>query len=139
MYRMVIDLYEMNYYIFDMTHSELSEEFKTWHESTYPERRIFSNRTGVAIYGKKAVPYGIPAPLRGRKKEDGGGGPDFFSFGNEDGYFTVWCFEVKTLKDRMKSNQNRFANYVLTQGGKYWIVKERGTGGWELIALHEKA
>lgn len=135
---MVIDLYEMNYYLFNMTHSELSEEFKIWHEIAYPERRIFSNRTGVAVYGKKAVPYGIPAPLRGRKKKDGGGGPDFLSFGNENGYFTAWCFEVKTLKDRMKSNQNRFADYVLAQGGKYWIVKEQETGGFELIALHEK-
>lgn len=120
-----------------MTHAELSEEFKIWHQHTYPERRIFPNRTGFAVYGKKAVPYGIPPPLRGKKKKAGGGGPDFISFGPEGGYFTAWFFEVKTLKDVMKPNQNRFADYVTGQGGKYWIVKEQEGGGFELIPLHE--
>lgn len=116
-----------------MTHSELSEKFKTWHQKVYPERRVFANRTGFAIYGKKSIPYGIPPPLRGKKKRAGGGGPDFISFGPEGGYFTAWFFEVKTLKDRMKPNQNRFADYVTGQGGKYWIVKEQEGGGFKLI------
>lgn len=120
-----------------MTHAELSEEFKAWHQKTYPERRLFANPTGVAVYPDRVIPYGIPAPLLGKKKKAGGGGPDFFSFGNEDGYFIVWSFEVKTLKDKMKPNQIRFSKYILAQGGKYWIVKERKTGGFKLMALHE--
>lgn len=122
---------------FFMTHGELSELFKLYHQHTWPERRIFPNRSGVAIYGKRAVPYGIPPPLLGKKKKSGGGGPDFISLGNEGGYFTAWFFEIKTLKDRLKPNQQRFATYVTGQGGKYWVVKEQEAGGFRLIALHD--
>ena len=120
-----------------MNHAELQEKFKVWFQEKYPKRRLFPNRTGVAMYGKKAVPYGIPAPLLGKKKSAGGGGSDYISFGPEGGYFTAWFFECKTLKDRLKPNQKRFAKYVTGQGGKYWIVKEQKAGGFKLIALHE--
>ena len=116
-----------------MTHAELSEEFKEYHQKTWPERRVYANRTGVAKYPGQVVPYGIPAPLLGKKKKAGGGGADFFSFGNENGYFTVWFFEVKTFKDKMKPNQIRVAKSLAAQGANYWIVKEQEAGGFKLI------
>jgi len=119
-----------------MTHAELSEVFKRYHQETWPERRIFPNRSGVAVYGKSLVPYGIPAPLLGKKKKAGGGGSDFISLGPEGGYFTAWFFEVKTLNDTMKPNQRRWAKWVVSQGGKYWIVKEQPDRCFKLIAIH---
>lgn len=116
-----------------MTHAELIELFSAYHAETWPDRRLWANRTGVAVYGKQAVPYGIPPPLLGRKQKDGGGGADLFSFGNEDGYFTVWFFEAKTIGDKMKSNQRRVANHLIAQGAKYWIVQEIPGGGFDLV------
>jgi len=123
-----------------MTHGELRVLFLKYHQNIWPERRCFSNNTGWARFKFKGViqfiPYGLPAPKRGRLKKAGGGGPDLLSIGNEDGYHTVWYFELKTKKDSLKPNQKRFAEWALSAGAKYWIVKEDDSDrGFRLIRL----
>lgn len=119
-----------------MTHGELRVKFLKYHQSTWPDRRCFDNRTGWAKYGDQFVPYGIPAPKKGKLKKAGGGGPDMISLGNEDGYFTCWYFELKTKKDNLKPNQKRFAAWAVSAGAKYWIVKEDDSEqGFMLIRL----
>ena len=119
-----------------MTHAELIGLFSVYHAETWPARRLWTNPTGVAMHGKRIVPYGIPPPLLGRKKNAGGGGADLFSFGNEDGYFTVWFYEAKTIGDTMKPNQRRVADHLVAQGAKYWIVKETPDGGFDLVRYY---
>ena len=107
-----------------MTHAELKNKFLQYHQKTWPERRCFGNPTGWAKYENQYVPYGIPPPLKGKRKKAGGGGADLISLGNEDGYYTAWYFEVKTIIDDLRSNQDSFARGEMTRGAKYYIVKE---------------
>ncbi|KPK92392.1 hypothetical protein AMJ80_06625 [bacterium SM23_31] len=116
-----------------MTHAEVKALFTIYHAETWPERMLFDNPTGWAQFKGQWVPYGIPPPLKGKKRKDGGGGADLISLGNEDGYFTAWFFEVKTIGDDIRPNQIRVADTFTGKGAKYWIVKETEDGGFRLI------
>ena len=111
-----------------MTHGELRVKFINYHQEKWPDRRLFDNRTGWAKFRGQHVPYGIPTPLKGKRKKAGGGGPDTISFGNEGGFFTAWFFELKTINDDMRPNQKYFADSMVSKGAKYFIVKERDEG-----------
>jgi hypothetical protein len=115
-----------------MTHAEVCEQVKLWHQVNFSERTIHPNRTGVAMFDKRAVPYGLPAPsMRKRLKRVTGGGPDFYSIGTENGVCSFWGIECKTLHDTVKPNQRKWADYMVLLGARYYIARETVAGGVE--------
>lgn len=119
-----------------MTHGELRVKFLKYHQETYPERRCFSNNTGVAVYKNSHIPYGLPLPKKGKLKKAGGGGPDLISLGSENGYFTCWFFEIKCMGDKLRYNQKLFAEWSIKSGANYNIVKEnKERTGFDIIKL----
>ena len=109
-----------------MTHGQLRAIFIKYHQEKYPERRIFDNRTGWAVYKKQHVPYGIPAPVKGKRGKLGGGGSDLISFAPG---MIARFYELKTKKDNLRPNQKWFADWVISMQGEYWIVKEDDSYG----------
>ena len=123
-----------------MTHAELKVLFIKYHQDIWPHRRCFSNNTGWATYPDgQVIPYGIPAPKRGKLKKAGGGGPDLISLGPENGIMSVWFFEIKTKKDKLRPNQKRFADWCIKNNARYWIVKEDESfaDGFDFINLKQ--
>jgi len=126
-----------------MTHSEVCELAKLWHQVNFPDRTIHPNRTGVARFLNKKykkttrkkntafrfVPYGFPAPsMRKELRDVTGGGPDLYSIGIENGVCSLWGIECKTLSDDMRPNQIMWADYMVSIGARYYIVRETKTG-----------
>ena len=123
-----------------MTHAELKVLFLKYHQEAWPERRCFENRTGVAKYKYKGhtqyVAYGLPLPKAGKLKKVGGGGPDLLSIGIENGYHTIWYFEIKCIGDKLRYNQKIFKNWAVKSGANYYIVKEnKERDGFDIIKL----
>lgn len=130
-----------------MIHSEVCEQAKIWHHTNFPDRTIHPNRTGVARFLKKIInkiikkisdkyrfiPYGFPAPsMRKKLRKATGGGPDFYSIGAENGVCSLWGIECKTLKKKtLQKNQILWANYMVSQGARYYIATETEAGGVE--------
>lgn len=113
----------------EMTHSEICEQAKIWHQVNFPDRTIHPNRTGVAIFGKRAVPYGLPVPsMRKKIRSASGGGPDFYSIGSENGACSIWGIECKTMRDTIKPNQIMWADYMISIGARYYIARETASG-----------
>lgn len=122
-----------------MTHADVCEQAKAWHQANFPDRTIHPNRTGVAEFrsvnketGKieiRMVPYGLPAPsMRKKLKKASGGGNDFYSFGSENRICSVWCIECKTLNDDIRPNQIMWADYMVSMGARYYIARETAAG-----------
>ena len=111
-----------------MTHSELQNLFLKYHQEKWPERRAFKNPTGYAKYNYggsvQFVPYGLPSPIKGRRKKAGGGGSDLVSLGSENNVLSIWFFEIKTKNDKLRSNQKFWRDWVIKNDGKYIVVKE---------------
>lgn len=100
-----------------MNHKDLQTLFILDFQRDNPEARIIINRSGKERVSKKIfIPYGFPP---------GGSGPDLIAL--YPGAVTKY-FEVKTLDDVMRPDQIKFANFLVSMGFEYYVVRERGAG-----------
>jgi hypothetical protein len=99
------------------------------------------NNRGSAIVRGQYIAYGLPPPPSGRREddEDMGGGDriGFFSvvITPEMVGKTVAVFksiEEKTVNDRLKPNQKKWHNFVISEGGISEIWKEKKDGSIEV-------
>lgn len=118
-------------------HARLVKLVRRTYQSENPGARLWPNTSGAAWQGvaingadevvlkhPRPIKFGIPEPGPLGTDQDGSGGADLLGETQVDNLPILTAIECKTGKSRLKKNQIRFRDWVLSVNGIHHVARE---------------